>query len=84
MSTRRGRGGEWVVLSQRIYLRLIWCYAVGITYDNTQTLKIGRSYPYKVENSAFFTLHEYEKNQPLSSSGSGSDGRQTAMMNETK
>lgn len=39
--------------------------------------------PYTVRNSTFFTLHDYEKNQPLSSSGSGSDGRQTATMNET-
>lgn len=37
----------------------------------------------RLRNSTFFTLHDDEKNQPLSSSGSGNDGRQTAMINET-
>ena len=59
----------------------IWAkeFAIGITYDNLQTLKIGR----RLRKSTFFTLHDDEKNQPLSNSGSGNDGRQTAMMNET-
>ena len=59
---REGAVCEWVVFSfEPKNLQLIQCYAEGITYDNT---KLGAD-PYTVRNSAFFTLHEYEKNQPL-------------------